>query len=118
MTKFVRKVPKAAPEPESAPPPPPVIETTTDPEPSPLFSHGVDPEQARRSLASSLRYVKDDPTQPFCTCVSKSVGFGFDPSIGVYLHADPKCWRPSRAYYEASLQAGVLVPPLQEGTTA
>lgn len=107
MTTFVRKSPKATPQ---------VLAPEAVSKPGPIFSHGVDPEEASRSLASSLRYVADDPTQPFCTCVSKTVGFGFDPSIGVYLHADPECWRPSRAYYEAALRAGVLASPTQKGS--
>ena len=77
-----------------------------------IFSHGVDPDEGRVALHSSLRFMQDDPSQPFCTCVQKTVGFGFDPSIGVYLHADPACWRPSRSYYEAAVRAGVIVPSI------
>ena len=69
---------------------------------------GVDPEAAQRALTAYLandRPGKND--KPFCTCASVR-GWSFDPQVGVYLHAVPECWKPSKAYYEAAVRAGVL----------
>lgn len=60
-------------------------------------------------MAALLKYDADTP-QPFCTCTNRRIGFGFDPQVGLYVHADPNCWKPSKGMYVAACQAGVILP--------
>lgn len=68
---------------------------------------GVDPEAAKRALTAYLSSERPDKDRPYCICSSVK-GWSFDPQVGVYLHAIPACWKPSKSYYEAAVRAGVL----------
>lgn len=72
----------------------------------PPTSFGVDPVAAKKALDTFLRRDKGSD-KPFCTC-GEVRGWGFDCQLGVYVHTDPKCWKPSKGYYEAALRAGLL----------
>lgn len=67
---------------------------------------GVDPVAAQAALTAYLSRDRGEQ-RPYCVCMSIT-GWAFDPQVGVYLHAVPSCWKPSKAYYEAALRAGVL----------
>ncbi len=73
--------------------------------------YGVDPEAAARALRSFLSNEHGEP-RPWCTCLSIR-GWVFDPQIGVYLHSDANCWKPSKAYYTAAVHAGILKAPTE-----
>jgi hypothetical protein len=68
----------------------------------------ADVEVVARNLRAYLR--NDGTDKPWCTCFSTG-GYSFDGQIGVWLHGDPNCWKPSKAYYEAALRAGIVKPP-------
>lgn len=66
------------------------------------------PESPAPAVAGArLRYNRDEP-QPFCTCSGFTDGWGFDPQMGLYVHASPDCWKPSRAMYAIALQSKTL----------
>lgn len=67
---------------------------------------GVDPVKAQAALDAYLSQDRGEQ-RPYCVCTSIA-GWAFDCQVGVYLHAVPECWKPSKAYYEAALRAGVL----------
>lgn len=73
-------------------------------------TYGVDPEAAERALRAYL-YNEKGQQRPYCVC-SSIRGWVFDVQVGVYLHSDPACWKPSKAYYEAALRAGILGEPV------
>lgn len=70
-------------------------------------TYGVDPEAAKRALTAYLSTERPGMDRPYCTC-SDVRGWAFDCQVGVYLHAIPECWKPSKAYYEGALRAGIL----------
>lgn len=67
---------------------------------------GVDPVKAQAALTAYLSQDRGEQ-RPFCVCAGVT-GWSFDPQVGIYLHAVPDCWKPSKAYYEAAVRAGVL----------
>jgi hypothetical protein len=101
MTKLARR-PKAP----TGPQPPIRIEDAVRLHENPT-TYGVDPEAAKRALTAYLHNERHGMDRPYCTCMAGS-GWTFDCQIGVYVHADPKCWKPSKAYYEGALRAGLL----------
>lgn len=109
MTKIARRKPQSAQSGESAPtgPTPPLRmqDALHDLEDVQVF--GVDPEQAKAALRAYLSTERPGMDRPYCTCTSIR-GWAFDCQVGVYLHAVPECWKPSKAYYEGALRAGVL----------
>lgn len=58
----------------------------------------------------------DDGPQPWCTC-GQSGSFSFDQQLGIFVHVSDKslCYKPSKAYYKAAVDAGIiyvgLLPP-------
>lgn len=81
------------------------------------LDYGVPPGASVAVVAALLKYDRDTE-QPFCTCTGREAGFGFDPQIGVFVHAIPSCWKPSKPMYAAALQGGVLEPPIDREQTA
>lgn len=65
-------------------------------------------EYAQKVRERDMHGEPEDNSRPYCTCRSVG-GYGFDAHIGVYLHV--ACYKPSKAYYTAALQARVLVDP-------
>ena len=106
MTKLKRCRPAPTPEPEPAPTGPRLPQRLQDvmADLTPRFV-GVDPECGKRALEAYMRNEHGE-LRPYCTHVNGS--YTFDPQYGCYVHSDPKCWKPSKAMYEACLRAGIL----------
>jgi len=52
--------------------------------------------------------------EPFCTCGTINPGAQYDIMLGMYVHTGiapgvPGCFKPSRKYYEAAIEAGVVL---------
>lgn len=60
-------------------------------------------EQVAKVLAG------DDGPKPWCTC-GTSGSFSFDQQLGIFVHVSEKvlCYKPSKAYYTAAVQAGIV----------
>ena len=104
MTTLSRRK-KTAPEP-AGPRPPKRMQDVQSDLGEPPWAYGVDQVAAQEALEKFLRRDKGSD-KPFCTC-GDGGPWSFDGQIGVYIHPDPKCWKPSKAIYEAALRAGVL----------
>ena len=50
-----------------------------------------------------------DTDKPWCTC-GQSGSFTFDQQLGMYVHVNDKtlCYKPSKAYYAAAVEAGIV----------
>jgi hypothetical protein len=59
------------------------------------------------AVLAALLVFDRSKKQPFCDCGPPST-FGFDPDIGLYVHIDPACWKPSKAMYAVAAQAGMV----------
>lgn len=68
---------------------------------------GVDLEEAKRALRAFMSADRPGTDKPYCTCQAIG-GYSFDVQVGVYLHAVPDCWKPSKMYFEAAVRAGIL----------
>lgn len=57
-----------------------------------------------------LLSLDDGAPKPYCTC-GQSGGFSFDAQLGVFVHVSDKslCYKPSKAYYAAAVEAGIIV---------
>lgn len=104
MTTVVRRRPK----PQPTGPPLPVRMQDAIAACNDVRAFGVDADEAKRVLAQYLCHDAK-AERPYCTCTSIG-GWSFDPQIGVYLHAVPRCWKPSKAYFEAATRAGIFGP--------
>ena len=54
---------------------------------------------------------EDGEPKPYCTCAMPG-GYGFDVQLGVFVHKAGKvfCYKPSKLYYQAAVEAGILKP--------
>lgn len=68
---------------------------------------GVDLEEAKAALRKFMSADRPGTDKPYCTCMAIG-GYSYDVQLGVYLHAVPECWKPSRLYFEAAVRAGIL----------
>ena len=69
----------------------------------------MEPLPEAQENVTRLLSKEDGEPKPYCTC-GQSGGFSFDQQLGVFVHVSEKtlCHKPSKAYYAAAVEAGIL----------